>query len=700
MKKTISIILILVILLSFVPNGYADGDSQSSEEISEIIDKILVEAQKLYEETKEDLVSNNGENIYIDNDLREVTTEGIKFYSGESQYTEMSFTRALGDVDYLDNNNQAIHIKFKPSSGDCICFTLIADNFVQITTDDNGELNLCVPEYGFNECLLEAGLRIEDNKWYHILMAMGNDGLLQGAVWEDGNNDLVQPFNLHIGKSFDDERFVDQAWFANLGYHNGSEITIENYAYYTFDNFHEPDNILSGEELYSMIQFEDGNQFLYVNKDYGLYTMLDNPQLLYSIGSSRFSGNNGADFIGADTVIYSEEKDCVELASKEKPAYVSVDKGMKKLDNNQNWSVLVKFQAESADNLSFDLVGDTELPIIIENDDIYFVDIEKSVKIPFSECMSNRFRIDSGSCYFMMFAIEKNSVMRCMVWEEGDKSNQAYFEYDLSASSGALSEDDFEMYISFDANGILNIYEYEVYTFDNFIDNPEIVPFEFADADTLNSCSSLAKKVLNNPQILYNDSMNRLLNGTGYSNYSGVDEKTETDGVMTFITSDNTDRLTFNYSLLDVVSAERRKNNNSQAVIFWFWTPDPQNLQFNLAGSEKICVSFDYNSNIICGIEEYSDFAKTSANNMDFPLNNGESYVALFAADDSGSIRFYLWLKNDAEKFIFCETDLSELSGGVLSSIEEDYIFEIVMGNNTTLKLWDLKILDFDGYLD
>jgi hypothetical protein len=64
---------------------------------------------------------------------------------------------------------------------------------------------------------MATSLQIEPDNWYHALVAMSSDGVLQGALWKDGREDNVARFSVATG-SFDDGGYVNQPWQALIGY--------------------------------------------------------------------------------------------------------------------------------------------------------------------------------------------------------------------------------------------------------------------------------------------------------------------------------------------------------------------------------------------------------------------------------------------------------------------------------------------------
>jgi len=290
MKKIVITILIFIIMILVSLNVLAKDETQTSIGVTEIINTILVDARIVYQETKEDLINNNGANIGTDYDLREANDEGIRYYTKPEQWPNLPFAKKLYDYNVDENStSQAIYIKFKPSSSKHICLSLsgYSNTDIQLMTDDNGSLYISIPRYNYYEGLTEMNFLIEDNKWYHALMAVDTEGLLQGAIWEDSNTNLLQQFNINITESFNDTEYKNQFWEASIAFSTDSELTIETYAYYTFGDFNTTGRIIETIQnglLVRNYEFIDQFEMDYLNQlspllGGGIISEETNPQL-------------------------------------------------------------------------------------------------------------------------------------------------------------------------------------------------------------------------------------------------------------------------------------------------------------------------------------------------------------------------------------------------------------------------------------
>ena len=212
--------------------------TNDSSDVS-VINSVFIGGLKVFEETKEQLLSNNAQNIGTTDDERQATEEGIKFTADDGQRSSIIFLRELNDFEQIVGNNQAFYMKFKPSTNN-FAVELTAETNAGISVEE-GELFLVAEGYNYKESL-DANIIGEPDNWYHILLAMGSDGLIQGAIWQGREEYNVIYFNLHLDASFSGDCYSGKSWQANVIYED--EMIIEEYAYYTFGDFQEGDRII------------------------------------------------------------------------------------------------------------------------------------------------------------------------------------------------------------------------------------------------------------------------------------------------------------------------------------------------------------------------------------------------------------------------------------------------------------------------
>lgn len=230
MKKTIAAMLVLGV----VTLGSAASASSGAETV---IGAILADGQVTFAETKDDLAQNGGAHFVPigDGGAKETSGEGLVLIAGENENPFFSLDQRLDETEETVDRNQAFHIKFKPSVKD---FGLMmgADNNAGITIGENGEPMVFV-NFGAYMQPMSGGMRIEPGQWYHALLAMQSSGVMQVALWKDGEGNNVAGGYVNIGSAYGDGVYQNKSWEMSLGFQGAATVTVDSYEYYTFSGF-------------------------------------------------------------------------------------------------------------------------------------------------------------------------------------------------------------------------------------------------------------------------------------------------------------------------------------------------------------------------------------------------------------------------------------------------------------------------------
>ena len=205
-------------------------------------------------------------------------------------------------------------------------------------------------------------------------------------------------------------------------------------------------------------------------------SMLVNPRELWSEGSGGFSENNGGEFGGGVKMGYNPDMQRLEIFGEENGACAKfntslmtcmTDVGMEPVPQQ---SVLVKFSASdiAKARISFDALD--EIDFSFRDDGIYFVDVANFLEMPISDFAPNSLELKNDTIYNFFFAFDAEGNIRMFVWEDGFVENHAYFEYDLYQDASKINNCDLIMHLAIGENEQINIYEYWIYTFENFAD--------------------------------------------------------------------------------------------------------------------------------------------------------------------------------------------------------------------------------------
>ena len=228
MKKTLVIAaLVIAGLVLFV--GCAAAET--------VISSILVDYQQTFAESKNDLAANKGQNIVLGdgNGSTKMVKEGLMLTAPENENPMFNLVRRLDEVEGTMDGNQALHIRFKSSTKD-FGIMLFAQGSAGITIGENNE-PLAFVNFGEYMEPLSGHLFLQPGKWYHALLAMRWDGVMQVAIWLEEEPSNLAGGYVDIGSAFGKGVFENQSWEASLGVQGNATFIISNYEYLTFSNF-------------------------------------------------------------------------------------------------------------------------------------------------------------------------------------------------------------------------------------------------------------------------------------------------------------------------------------------------------------------------------------------------------------------------------------------------------------------------------
>jgi len=228
MKKTLAMAVLMAVgmVLCF---GCAAAET--------VISSILVDYQQTFAESKDDLTANGGQNIVLGdgNGSMQMTDEGLMLIAPENENPIFNLVRRLDEVEGTTDGNQALHIRFKSSTKD-FSIMLFAENSAGITIGDYNEPLAFVSMGEYMEPL-SGHLFLQPGKWYHALLAMRSDGVMQVAIWLEEEESNLAGGYVNIGSAFGEGVFENQSWEASLGVQGNATFIISDYEYLTFSGF-------------------------------------------------------------------------------------------------------------------------------------------------------------------------------------------------------------------------------------------------------------------------------------------------------------------------------------------------------------------------------------------------------------------------------------------------------------------------------
>ncbi|HPJ02335.1 MAG TPA: hypothetical protein PKU80_05800 [Candidatus Limiplasma sp.] len=202
-----------------------------------VISSILVDEQQTFSESKYDMEANGGQNIALGdgNGSMKMVNEGLMLIAPENENPMFNLVKRLDEAGGTIDGNQALHIRFKSSTKD-FGIMLFAQNSAGMTIGDNNE-PLAFVNFGEYMEPLSGHLFLQPGKWYHALLAMRWDGVMQIAVWLEEEASNLAGGYVDIGSAFGEGAFQNQSWEASLGVRGNATFIISNYEYLTFSGF-------------------------------------------------------------------------------------------------------------------------------------------------------------------------------------------------------------------------------------------------------------------------------------------------------------------------------------------------------------------------------------------------------------------------------------------------------------------------------
>ena len=473
MKKRAVILLLLSIMLILtacgkvsvepVPAPAGSEPSQARMTAEDIINTVLVDGAMLYEETIDDLKANSGRNIGTDYDKRNVVDEGVKFMAADGENPFMPLAKRLDEVEGGvggSGGNQAFYIKFKPSGKD-FGLMLSASASVGLTIGENNEPCVFIMDHNYMEPL-DTSLRIEPGNWYHALLAMGSDGLLQGAIWKDGAEDQAAYINIAI-RALHDDRYANQSWQVNIGFQGEATFTVADYAYYTFSNFVQPDRVPEIAQNEPQIDYNDPMSMA--------SSILNDARVLGGENTEAMADNMGGQFGFIDTKKLSDDGSFFQLGSGSDGAWMQLNTRLADLGNRDNaQAVMIKFQPNDTEGLSFHLIGNGEVVLSFEDNMPYFTHVNDNYKAPYSDYMQTGISLQPDKWYWALMAFDSHGYYRSLVWEDGNGRNCAYCGENMGDWHGDYKDSNWKFVTGFGANQTLNVQEYQIMDFDDLVE--------------------------------------------------------------------------------------------------------------------------------------------------------------------------------------------------------------------------------------
>jgi hypothetical protein len=301
MKKALTLtVAMLAGMVLFIGSAAAESPAES------VIGTMLDGYHMTYQMTTEDLIADNGASFNLDDPenhrvLISTSDEGVSFQAEGMSNPQIAFGQQL-DVEGTMDHKQAVHVKFKPS-GKNFSFSLWAGFGLWINIGDQNEPYLSLLEKNYQEPF-EGDFRVEPGSWHHLLSAITPEGILQAAMWKDGEEDKAAYLNLDLFQSFNEANYQAIAWELCVNTAEQEAITLNSYEYYTFEEFVTEGKVIEAQDG-SWNHYANGGAFQDPN-DYGPDWTInvadnyvtDNNSIFQQVSPQMVTIANGDEYIG------------------------------------------------------------------------------------------------------------------------------------------------------------------------------------------------------------------------------------------------------------------------------------------------------------------------------------------------------------------------------------------------------------------
>lgn len=467
MKKLVLFLMMAALILSLAACGTTGDDTQEKDNspatTESIISAVVNGPVLVYQENTDSLKENNGANIGTEEVARQSVEDGVEFAANEGENPFLPFAKRLDSEGMEGGDNQAVYVSFCPSGKD-FGFMLSADTSFGITIGEDSEPCIFVMDNNYM-VPVDTDLKIEPGNWYSIFLAVGSGGDFHGALWKNDDPDNVAYFSLVLGAFENGDQYKNTSWELQIGFQGESTLKIGKYEYYTFNYF---------EKETAMPEISESDADLDADPMNVVYTVLNDPNLLAGENASAMIEDMGGLFGSIDVKQPGEDGTYFQFAAENNSAWMPYNEGLADAGGEHRGNtqaILIKFQPEDVNNLSFNFEGKGEIVVCFDEENHpCFVNVQGGGKYPFSDYAPTDLALESGKWYYALFAFDTDGNFRAVIWEDGNAQGRAYCAENLSEQSDDYKDNNWTFVIGFDAGGKLNAERYDIMDFDGFSD--------------------------------------------------------------------------------------------------------------------------------------------------------------------------------------------------------------------------------------
>lgn len=189
----------------------------------------------VFMEKAEDMGENGGSE-FGEIDKKEMGSEGYEFTFVPNVNEQLNLLTPLDEFEGAEPlSGQAVFLRFQTTAKG-IYFSFLGDNDFGVYFGDEGQ-PLVFTYTENNPFEFEGDLKLTENTWYNMLIAMDSSGVFNCIIYLDDGSEDVTAASVDLGAAASGAGYKDQSWQFQIATHEEAVITVEHYDVYKFDEF-------------------------------------------------------------------------------------------------------------------------------------------------------------------------------------------------------------------------------------------------------------------------------------------------------------------------------------------------------------------------------------------------------------------------------------------------------------------------------
>ncbi len=217
------------------PSQESETQTPQSEEEKDMILDFLDGGQLVFSEDTEKMNANQGAS-FGEIEKKQMGDGGYEFTFVPNTNEHMPLITRLDEFEGAKPlAGQAVFLRFKTSTTG-IYFSFLGDNDFGVYFGSEGE-PLVFTYTQSSPFEFEGDLKLIEDQWYNMLMAMAPDGTFNCIIYLDDKGDDPTAAVAALGETQSAQGYKSQSWQFEVATHEEGAVTIENYAVYTYSVF-------------------------------------------------------------------------------------------------------------------------------------------------------------------------------------------------------------------------------------------------------------------------------------------------------------------------------------------------------------------------------------------------------------------------------------------------------------------------------